>query len=268
MNLLLGLLADRLKDKFKNKVLEKNGLKTALGKLAAIGTIDLPKVKKSKAGIAADDLLGDVIEDIMEFQRAFGLKVDGLLGPKTKNAIDTMKKLVHKNPDGFDAPKVTPDGVLGKNKKNVIRYFMQSLPNVSGGGDDARTIMKRAWTSWQKVCNIRPRVAKNARDAEVLIATEQLDGSSGAELARATIGPPKGRQLLFRIDKDEKFTTSTRAGSLNFEAMCVHEIGHLLGLKHDNAQQGEVMFGVHQPGLLTPQEADIARAAKKVGKKQ
>lgn len=266
----VDLLAGELIDEFSDEGIVRRGdLKKALSKLFDIQTIAEPIRLKSRLASKIVDrkFVRDAINSIMSFQDSFGLEDDGLIGPLTLDFIKTglKKKLKHKTPKKEKTEPVQPEGTQGKGKQNIIRWFVDGdLPDLDKP-NRAIGLLRKAWRKWEANANFTQREVSDPSIAEVIIRQEPFPGGArGAELARATVGPPRGQQMLFRIDDAEPFSTETSQGSINFEAMCIHEIGHLLGLGH-NSNQGSVMFDTHQPGMRMPQQVDIDAVAKILG---
>jgi hypothetical protein len=191
---------------------------------------------------------------------------DGLIGPKTFDLV--MNKLVTcLDPDKppLDGPRRTSDG------SRTVRVWVESLPEVEGG--NAREIFDSCWLEWQGECDLEYIPATSPDNADVVVAVGKVDGKPGAKLAEAHVGPPHefDKRLTMTIDEREEFATTPGRPSSQpdrtkpvFAAMCIHEIGHLLGLSHDldgggTAALGTVMYPIHQPTVIVLHDDDKIR---------
>lgn len=104
---------------------------------------------------------------------------DGVIGPKTFDALKSIIGCLDHSGPAADAKKVTGGQAFGENEANTIRYKVRgSLPDVSGG--NAQTILEEAWMAWSRVCDLQTKRARSESQAEVVIFTGQLDGERGA----------------------------------------------------------------------------------------
>jgi predicted Zn-dependent protease len=210
--------------------------------------------------------IGDV-QKLFEFAPDGSLfNPDGLIGSKTFDLV--MNKLVtclDPEPPPANATVLTQDGT------HTVRVWVESLPQVEGG--DARAIFDSCWLKWQQECDLEYLPATSAANADVVVSVGNVDGRPGAKLAEAHVGPPHKfrRQLTMTIDALEEFAAtpgrpSSQAGRTKpvFAAMCIHEIGHLLGLSHHlhgggTAALGTVMYPIHQPTITELHDDDKDR---------
>ncbi len=260
---ILSLVADKLIGRFGSKILEKNPLETALGKLSELDAFT--KILPGGGALSISDITDEFMEKVVgavgDFQKVFSLVPDGVIGKQTLDFLNSIVKC--KDPQGpvpGQALAVTPEA------KTVVRVWIDKLPELIDGGD-AEAVFDDCWLAWQDVCKLEYLAADSPEQSDVFVTVGGVDGAAGAKLAEAHIGPPAGLRLEMVIDKDEKFAEKPGQGVPVFGAMCIHEIGHLLGLSHTTepafggktAALGTVMYPVHQPTVLMPQQQDIDR---------
>ncbi|MGE5377504.1 MAG: matrixin family metalloprotease, partial [Bacteroidota bacterium] len=126
------------------------------------------------------------------------------------------------------------------------------------------TDIQYAFAAWQAVSNIQfVQVADNgaAFDApgatgDIRIGAHKFDGASGT-LAHAFFPPPNGNSAAgdIHFDSQENWTCDTSGTDIGVVAL--HEIGHSLGLNHENTSAVTVMDPYYNPNMTTLQADDI-----------
>lgn len=117
-----------------------------------------------------------------------------------------------------------------------------------------------AWASWAAHLDIEPAFADKASEALVQSKFGQYDGSgkvlAWSELADGTTTP---KHQLY--DQDEKWGVFGANGpGIDLVRVAAHEIGHVLGLLHDEGKGDALMDPVYSRTLRVPTEKDVARA--------
>lgn len=210
------------------------------------------------------------------FQRWFGLKPDGIVGPKTVRAMAE--------------PRCGCPDILDEDKKEHAEYLqMQELIEesrirwsktrltyaidgyVSGLSKKMQAdMLAAAFRGWTDLIDLeihRCSITK-IKDADILVGvgsgtTHKFDGRGGT-LAWAYL-PQRDKQLRMRFDLAETWVTSPTERGIHYQAVASHEIGHLLGLKHSKAK-GALMAPYYNPFIGNPQaKDDIARIQKLYG---
>jgi hypothetical protein len=126
------------------------------------------------------------------------------------------------------------------------------------------TQIQTAFAAWQAVSNVKfVQVEDNgaAFDApgatgEIRIAAHVFDGPSGT-LAHAYYPPPNGNSAAgdLHFDSQESWTCDNRG--LDIGIVALHEIGHTIGLAHENTSAVAVMDPYYNSNLTGLQTDDI-----------
>lgn len=219
---------------------------------------------------------GAVLSQIKKMQKWFGLKVDGVLGPKTFRVLATPRcgcpDIIDKDNDvhiQYVRMQEVAAANLAKWRKHKLTYYIaQHVSGISKSGQEA--ILANAWDAWSDICGIGIQRTRSAADADIVIGTgsgvrHKFDGQGGT-LAWAYLPNGQDRQLLMRFDLAETWTTNVQdRGILLFNVAC-HEFGHLLGLQHSRKKRA-LMAPYYNPGIARPQaDDDIPRAVARYGK--
>ncbi|HJS17586.1 MAG TPA: matrixin family metalloprotease, partial [Anaerolineales bacterium] len=130
------------------------------------------------------------------------------------------------------------------------------------------TEIQNAFAAWQAVANIQfvqvndNGAAFNANGAsgDIRIGAHHFDGPSGT-LAHAYYPPPNGATAAgdMHFDSSEYWTCNTSGMDIGIVAL--HEIGHSLGLAHENTSNITVMDPYYNTSLISLQSDDINGAS-------
>jgi hypothetical protein len=218
----------------------------------------------------------DLEKAVKTFQRWFGLKADGVVGPMTLRAMEIPRcgcpdvideaNNVHKQYMQMQA--VIEENMAKWNKKGLT-YAVHSY--VGGMSKTAQLkIFAGAWKAWDDVCGLNIQAIGDVDKADLVLSTgsgsrHSFDGRGGT-LAWAYLPNGRDRQLLMRFDLAETWISNPRErGILLFNVAC-HEFGHMIGLTHSK-KKGALMAPYYNPGVAVPQwDDDIPRAEARYGK--
>ncbi|MCH8905829.1 MAG: matrixin family metalloprotease, partial [Candidatus Heimdallarchaeota archaeon] len=188
-----------------------------------------------------------------KFQKWAGLKVDGIAGPITARHLMAQRICG------------TPDAMSGRickwPMKGVTWAIADSLPGVS----DAAYKAAAAWATrqWNQSCGIALKYTVKNRTANLLMRVANL-GGPGDSLADSQLpcGANSSSQILQRYDASEPWYAGAGQppnGKISLRAVCVHELGHAIGIGH--LQPGgprAIMQPYYRPDLLKLLEPSIA----------
>ena len=144
--------------------------------------------------------------------------------------------------------------------KTHLRWRIQGgLPGVMT--DAMSQAFVEAFASWQAVCGLTFEQVGSGR-ADILIATGRIDGPSGT-LAWSELPPSNPVQQMY--DVSESWTVLPRGGLVDLVAVAAHEIGHAIGLGHDNSGGQALLDAFYNPRIRTPRPRDISRSQELYG---
>jgi len=181
---------------------------------------------------------------IKSYQITFGLPITGVVDDATKTLMETPRCGV--------ADHVTRNAFADTawNKKSLTYYFYNFSPDLTES--QIRRITARSFQFWSNVTGLT--FSEQSESGDIVIAFGNrthsddreecgapFDGRGGT-LAHAYF-PPVGR---LHFDDDETFTEKTSNGT-NLMWVATHEIGHILGLDHDELNRKAVMYPYYRP---------------------
>lgn len=213
---------------------------------------------------------------VKAFQRAFNLKVDGIIGPKTLRAMDTprcgcpdqLDKHNEQHLQFITAQDIAVEKRNRWNKQGLLYYIETYLPGKVAKNDQAVTLSS-AFKAWDDVCGLTIKETKDKKKADIIVTTgrgsnNNFDGQGGT-LAWAYLPTGDNRQLTMKFDLDETWVNKPTDRGILLSNVACHEFGHLLGLKHSTKPQA-LMAPYYNPFVGTPQQSDdIARIQKIYG---
>jgi len=152
-----------------------------------------------------------------------------------------------------------------------LTYFIKGR-DTDLTADDWDGALKRALTSWSKVCRLLFKQVYKEKEANLVFSIgsgnkDNFDGQSGT-LAWAYLPPSssyKG-QLLCLVDTSETWIVNPTVRGILLENVLCHEIGHLLGLYHSKVREA-LLAPYYSAGVKDPRpNDDIPRIQKLYGK--
>jgi len=218
----------------------------------------------------------DIELAVKVFQKWFGLKRDGVVGPKTMRAIMQPRcglpdRLDSTNPDHQDAIRMAEAAKAQKKmwKKKGLKWYVKSY--IKGVSRSAQNhIFHACWEAWDKACGLEISRSPRARSADLIIDTGEgkrsfFDGPGGTLAWAYMPGEDNTQQLTMKFDLGETWVESAnKRGVLLFNVAC-HEFGHMLGLSHIE-KEGALMSPWYNPLVATPQWDDTVAIQRLYGK--
>lgn len=208
--------------------------------------------------------------------------IDGVFGPKTKGALERVQKFWGLLSDGIAGPAtkswfsfprhdfccdLEQDSDAYNSKEwedsSMVRYWMGVCP----GYLDRTKLLKElaaAFSAWDEVSDVQFKEVKDEAKADIqvrFVDMRQDDGETlsfgrpGSELAAA------GRDYI-HFDESEKwllqggdFLETTAPVAFQFQTVCVHQVGHVLGFGHV-ADKNAIMCPLYSPGKTKLSKVD------------
>ncbi|XP_074343073.1 metalloendoproteinase 1-like [Apium graveolens] len=194
----------------------------------------------SNANITSDGF-DDLLESALKkYQSYYNLNVTGVVDDDTLSLMSQPRCGVP------DFPDVSPDFSLypGFPKWWTYNLSYSFAPYTRG---DAFDPVARAMENWAYVSPFRFTLIAKYMAANFKISFVQKDGP-GKILASAY--KPRDGRLLF--DEAEKWVNGKVSGGYDMQSVALHEIGHLLGLRHSK-DPNAVMYAYLAPNNVKTQ---------------
>jgi len=203
---------------------------------------------------------------VRRYQRFYGLKVDGIVGPKTKALLEQPRCGVPDLPTNLLGATPGAPFVLRGCKYNVnqLTYaFLNGTNDLASNAD--RQIVRSAFDAWANVSHLRFAEVQPNQNPNFRIAWRSGnhgDGNSfdgpGNTLAHAFFPPPCGGPYAgdLHFDEDERWIEDPAGQGIVLRQVAIHEIGHLLGLSHSEDQRA-IMFAYYSADRVNLSDDDV-----------
>ncbi|KAM1009506.1 hypothetical protein ACFX13_045788 [Malus domestica] len=234
-------------------------------------------------GHSDNDDFDDILESaIKTYQLNYHLKATGTLDAKTVskmmmprcgvpdiiNGTTSMRSGKKRHPhhhSGHGSPHTVahysffPGNPKWPSSKYHLTYaFDQTTPT------EARDAVARAFATWAGNTHFSFSQSQTYENADLTISFASGDHGDGnpfdgrgGTLAHA-FAPTNGR---FHYDADEPWAVGAVEGAYDLETVALHEIGHLLGLRHSSVE-GAVMSSTVRTGFAQSLHADDIQGIK------
>jgi len=195
---------------------------------------------------------------IREYQRFHGIEPDGTVGVTTASVMARRRCGL---PDfNFSAA----DSTCRWPHKNITYFPNIQLPGISV--EQARQAYDIAFSQWAAVCDIEPKRADVAEQANILARSGKgrkagLDDRGGT-LAWSELPC----DVHERIQLDQMFDEAEDWSFNMAVAVICHELGHALGLPH--LAKGNLMAPYYDPNVTEPQAGDVREIVELYGKRK
>jgi hypothetical protein len=135
----------------------------------------------------------------------------------------------------------------------------KAYPDYDLTEKDVVNTFSNAWAAWDKGAVINPSYVVWGSGSAVNVSShfQHIDGP-GQVLAWSELADGSKRMLTQRYD-DERWSQDVKAGRISLKQVCIHEIGHALGLQHDASNSGSLMAPVLNAKILEPTDRDFER---------
>lgn len=118
----------------------------------------------------------------------------------------------------------------------------------------------QAWQWWADAVDMTPIMVQSPGEALIRKHFARIDGSGGV-LAWSELADNTNQPKTQRYDAGDSWivTEGTMSGGIDIMRVACHEIGHVLGLEHDNQNSGALMAPYISDDVPKPTSRDISR---------
>ena len=207
--------------------------------------------------------------------------MDGVAGPKTKLSIVNSRRCSNKDPFAHNK-SIDDDTKKEPFKKKKVSYFIEMNPGYLDR-ERVEEVIAAAFSEWESNCGLSfvfldDDVVGNKENADIVLkwtAGKAEDDRLGFDGAGGILGAGGDGFVHFDVserwvygltDDDQKElsvlsdpkTWYRGKPTVSLYYVCLHELGHALGLDHSMGQQ-DVMNPFYTPALRKLSKKDIER---------
>lgn len=200
----------------------------------------------SDAGTASE-------ESIRAAQRVLGVDADGVVGPQTLKAMQTLPRC-----GCSDVQRL--GGVVNQWQRQLATgqglTFAIDRYTTGLSKSDQDNLLDMAFQHWENVCGVK--VSRLSSRAPASRANFVISSSAKTSEEFGQAGN------VMKFDDAERWVAEGDRGILYLN-VATHEIGHGIGLDHTQVD-GELMFPIYAPGVSKPQrQYDVPQGVQRYG---
>ena len=130
--------------------------------------------------------------------------------------------------------------------------------HVDSAAQNIRSICAKAFQRWAQVTEFTFQEVSGSSPADIVIGFHRGDHNDGKAfdgpqgvLAHAT---PPASDAIFHFDADENWSENPGPNQMDLESVAVHEIGHLLGLDHNDDPKADAIMSSGIPSGIAKRD--------------
>lgn len=225
-------------------------------RLCDLGFISIAERGDGAVSAAVMALAPEVVhEAVCAYQRMHGLVADGDIGPDTIRSFMAPRLCSHPDRMAMHEQSKWPE--------TELRYcFVKPWQNADMGM--VCGAFAWAWDQLATACGVKGELVTNRGEAHILIDEGPIDRAGGmlafSEMADGTMVP---KTMKFDSLETWSFGESPPQYHLDLGRVCLHELGHVLGVPHLDV--GALMAPTYSMTIRTPQEPDVKELQARYG---
>lgn len=207
---------------------------------------------------------GVAVRGTRKFQKLYGIKEDGIVGPRSLSAMQ-LKRCgcpdFHFTGLSAKGRKLEGPGVSRWGKRLITYRFDSYLDRISRADQDR--MFEEACDLWSEVADVKLIPADDDDPVDILVHAArgrgaQLDGPGGTigyTYLRSQWDPEQRGPIPLVLDLDENWGADPNTALVYYLAVVAHELGHCLDLDHSQVQDS-LMAPIYRSSVWRPVEPD------------